>query len=270
METKHYFPSEDLSEFVVYYWMVHLTDDSMQDEQSRISPSGYPELIFNLGKPVTIGFSNRASDKAPTSLIAGQITRSINVSFGSSRQFFCVKLKPYSLRALFNTDSSLFTDKYTDLDKITQGLYHNIHELLTSAPTDSDRIRIVEKMLRKLLQESSCRVSQHSKNFSSYLISNLYLPENAFVPEGNIRTFQRHIKKDVGLSPKMLQRIIRFNKAYHIKKNNPHLLLQDISYMCGYYDLSHLVNEFKEFSGLPPSCFFTMEDGVSPLFSGIF
>lgn len=71
------------------------------------------------------------------------------------------------------------------------------------------------------------------------------------------------------MSPKMYCRIQRFNKAYYYLKYKKCYSLQDISYMCGYYDLSHFVNDFKEFTGQPPQEYFTSENIYNSLFTGI-
>ena len=83
------------------------------------------------------------------------------------------------------------------------------------------------------------------------------------------RSLQRKMMEDVGISPKMLIRTIRFNKAYHLIKYNKNLSFQDVSYFLGYYDLAHMINEFKEFTGRSPAIYFKQEDIYNSFFAGI-
>ncbi|WP_398358623.1 helix-turn-helix domain-containing protein [Sphingobacterium wenxiniae] len=67
---------------------------------------------------------------------------------------------------------------------------------------------------------------------------------------------ERNFKRFIGLSPKEYSNIIRFRNALNlIKKSNQNRSLLDIAFECGYYDHSHLANEIKRITGLPPSSF---------------
>jgi len=69
------------------------------------------------------------------------------------------------------------------------------------------------------------------------------------------RQFRRVCLERTGLTPKRLARILRFRHATtHV---NPAKAGEwaDIALECGYYDQAHLINEFREFSGLPPAEF---------------
>ncbi|MGC4021921.1 MAG: helix-turn-helix domain-containing protein [Cyclobacteriaceae bacterium] len=58
----------------------------------------------------------------------------------------------------------------------------------------------------------------------------------------------------VGLSPKFYARIIRFNKIFSlIEKNDPQWI--DLMNEAGFYDQSHLIRNFKAFTGEDPSAY---------------
>jgi methylphosphotriester-DNA--protein-cysteine methyltransferase len=67
---------------------------------------------------------------------------------------------------------------------------------------------------------------------------------------------ERHIeqlfKKHVGLTPKFLARIVRFNRIFHlISDKQPDW--SDIVFQSGFYDQSHFIRNFKAFTGEDPS-----------------
>jgi AraC-like DNA-binding protein len=69
------------------------------------------------------------------------------------------------------------------------------------------------------------------------------------------RQFRRICLQRTGLTPKRLARILRFRHATSHAQPARAGGWADIALECGYYDQAHLINEFREFSGLPPAEF---------------
>jgi AraC-like DNA-binding protein len=57
----------------------------------------------------------------------------------------------------------------------------------------------------------------------------------------------------VGASPKQLASIVRFRHA--VRAYRPGLTLTQLAYDAGYFDQSHLIREFRAFTGLTPRDF---------------
>jgi AraC-like DNA-binding protein len=270
-KTGFFLPSPDLAAYVKYYWKMIDPNLSELHKKSSISPSGYPELIFQFGDPVIIDFQNNAAGIAPLAMVAGQITQSISLGFSNSLHCFCVKLMPYALRAIFNFTSSEFTNQATDLGNVTPSVYPDLYCRLKYWHSDQYRITTIENYLRSLLKKNQGCISPISEHFVKQI--NLY-PNLSFrtIMDSvalSQRTFERKIKHDIGLSAKKFHRIIRFNTAYSTIKNYPDMRLQDVVFQYGYYDQSHFVNEFKEFTGSSPLQYFKNEDNYNHFFAGI-
>lgn len=75
----------------------------------------------------------------------------------------------------------------------------------------------------------------------------------------SVRQFIRRFEDKVGLSPKMFQKIIRFDRAYRIRNDNPDKDWLYVALSSGYYDYQHLVRDFKEFTNLTPTAFYQIE-----------
>lgn len=69
------------------------------------------------------------------------------------------------------------------------------------------------------------------------------------------RQFERQFLERIGVSPKIYQRLLRFNQVMNLRKQNPALKWVDITYHCGYFDPNHLLRDFKQFTGVVPSGF---------------
>ena len=72
----------------------------------------------------------------------------------------------------------------------------------------------------------------------------------------SIRQFERNFKTFSGFTPKLYSRIIRFQTATQ-QYGNSQKSLTDIAYDCGYYDQSHFIHDFKQFSGYHPKQYFS-------------
>lgn len=67
------------------------------------------------------------------------------------------------------------------------------------------------------------------------------------------RQLERYFKNQIGLSPKQFTDLERFRKAFYIINRRSNQSIADIAWECGYYDHAHLTNDFKRFTGQPPT-----------------
>lgn len=69
------------------------------------------------------------------------------------------------------------------------------------------------------------------------------------------RTLRRDMSRFVGLSPKMLARILRFQRTLVSLRSSTPLDLCTTALESGYTDQSHLGREFRELAGLSPAAY---------------
>jgi AraC-like DNA-binding protein len=62
-------------------------------------------------------------------------------------------------------------------------------------------------------------------------------------------------------------RIVRFQYALHYKWQYPQTKLTGLAYDCGFYDQSHMINEFRDLSGKTPKQYFAECEPYSDYFS---
>lgn len=60
-------------------------------------------------------------------------------------------------------------------------------------------------------------------------------------------------RRQVGLPPKTLARIHRFRRALEQVQRGPERPWSELAYVCGYYDQSHLIHDFRQFAGMSPA-----------------
>jgi AraC-like DNA-binding protein len=80
-------------------------------------------------------------------------------------------------------------------------------------------------------------------------------------------TLEKKFKQKVGITPKNLAAIYRFNHAVALKSHKPSISFTQISYECGYYDQAHLIRDFSRFTGQSPSSYFKKKYRFTEIFS---
>lgn len=70
-----------------------------------------------------------------------------------------------------------------------------------------------------------------------------------------VRQFQRQFTRQVGLSPKLYARTVRFEAALTLHRRAPARSWTDIVHEAGYFDQAHFVRECRALTGAPPSRF---------------
>ena len=56
----------------------------------------------------------------------------------------------------------------------------------------------------------------------------------------------------VGMSPKMLLRLMRFSNAWLLREQDANRSWLSIAHTTGYADQMHMIRDFKEFAGVNP------------------
>jgi AraC-like DNA-binding protein len=81
------------------------------------------------------------------------------------------------------------------------------------------------------------------------------------------RQLQRRFRDEVGISPKYFARIQRFQGVLHAM-NNPKLNWVSVANRYGYFDQAHLIRDFRQFSGKPPTALLDQELDFTRRFIG--
>lgn len=70
-------------------------------------------------------------------------------------------------------------------------------------------------------------------------------------------------REEIGLPPKTVGRVLRFERARALAERHELPNWARIAFECGYYDQSHLINEFRSVTGRTPATF--LQDTVASL-----
>ncbi|MEO1299419.1 MAG: helix-turn-helix domain-containing protein [Cyanobacteria bacterium J06636_16] len=256
MKYKTYKPSSYLSNFVKYYWQFELNSIPKEVLANRVIPSGEVQIIFHYKTPFREVDKNHQSSVQPQFLICGQQTEYKDVLPSVPSGMLAVVFHPYALKALFPNPINEFTNKSISLDNFFQAEAKELQERIVEANDIYLRIALVEEfLLKKLFISDNFALIKNVVNIICN--TNGQLAVNEIANELNIskRQFERIFLASIGISPKKFGRIVRFSYATKLfKKATP---LTNLAHEAGYFDQSHLIRDFREFTGFSPKDFFS-------------
>ena len=84
---------------------------------------------------------------------------------------------------------------------------------------------------------------------------NGYNIKNENIEGIGLRRLEQRFKKEIGISPKLFSRTIRVNNAIEQMKVKTGKSLTQLALENNYFDQSHFINDFKQFTGYSPSKF---------------
>jgi AraC-like DNA-binding protein len=248
-------PSSRLADYVRYFWVFEGTLKEKESFTLRTPASGYPQLLFHY-RGIFNDLSHNHHKLSFSSGIHGQTHMHRIFSISENFGMIGVHLYPYSLKTWFNLPTIEFTNQLPDLDSILNPAEISLSERVLEAKNNQERILIISDFLESKIKTSVKpeivytvkEIIQANGNISiKKLLSDVSLSQ---------RQFERTFKEQVGFSAKLFARIIRFNSLI-TKSDWKEKSLTEIALDFGYYDQSHFIHEFKEFSGVNPKTYFS-------------
>ena len=258
------YPSKELQPFVRYYWILRVTADGIVSQ--RTLPTGCVSLIFHRKERL---FSSNLSDLQPRSFICGQETVFSDVSSIGETEMIVVVFQPHTSKLFFNHPISLFRNLNISIIEIEDKELIELSNRIEDSMNNETCIKFIESfLLNKIIVNTSYylpRLSEVIKSINS--TPNISTKELAHIACLSEKQFSRVFSDNIGLSPKEFSRIIRIQRALYILQNSPRINFAQLAYDCGYTDQSHMIKEFKQFSGYTPKEFLSLYNLFSDYFS---
>lgn len=256
-------PSSALKDLIECYWVIE--DESKEIHQQKIIPDGFPEIIFHYGDNYRINISGEWETQSKA-LLAGQIKNHFYLENTGATGMIGIKFKPYALAELFYLNMNEFTDSVVELDLILKEEFEPIKCLMTKNSDYELKIVALNTFFEELIPELA-PIKKIRSAVEFILDSNASVPISDIATSVNLseRQLERLFKRYVGLSPKFYCRIIRFSYIFEcVQKDNSQW--SEIAQLAGFYDQSHFIKNFQEFTGEDPSNYFFDELNMANFF----
>ncbi|WP_317897468.1 helix-turn-helix transcriptional regulator [Aurantibacillus circumpalustris] len=259
MKYNVYEPSKNLSKYIRCFWSLESLDSDNQNEKERVFPDGCSELIFHFHDLFLIHYTNKAPELQGRSFIHGQLKKYMELEATGKIGVFSARFHPYGLKSFVDFDVNTITGKTIAIKDIWKKDGEELEDKIRSCETDKERILIIEAFLSSKLKEPEEKENKIADCVNLIIETSGGVTIEELYKKSNLgkRQFERKFISTVGLSPKVLSRIIRFNKVLSLIENKDFTSLTSVAYEGGFYDQSHFIKDFKDLTGLNPKRYFS-------------
>jgi AraC-like DNA-binding protein len=259
MTVLKHFPASPLSEIVELFWYsAHDPAARRAAPREAILPDGCAHLVINLSEN-RIGLYERINTTRLTKLGGGIFSGPRSFPYAivpGAAAVIGVAFRPGGVVRLLADPTEEFRDTQVPLKFMTGG--DELRDRLISAPTVTARFLLLENFLLRQLQQSRAlhRVVRYALNAFEQTPS---LSVGAVLKQVGLseRRFSRIFSEQVGLTPKLLQRVRRFQRTMNSLPAHADIDWAETAFANGYYDQAHFINDFRAFTSVTPSDFLT-------------
>jgi len=161
------------------------------------------------------------------------------------------QIDPLAARAIFGMPSLELANRHTRLDDVWGSSVDRLRSQMIEAKSPGLRLRLLEEAL---LTHLRCARQIHPA--VAHALHRLPTASNVrdVVKETGYsqRRFIALFREEIGLTPKVFCRLLRFQRFLSQLKAQPAAMWADLAYDAGYSDQAHFNREFREFTGVTP------------------
>jgi AraC-like DNA-binding protein len=244
-------PGPPLARFVAYLWWLR---DAPAHSTERIVPSGTLELVVNLAEDELRIYDPRSAvcRRYSGTVVSGAYQRYFVIDTAEHASIIGVHFRPGGAFPFLRVPPGELADCHVDLETLWGRSAIELREQLLTATTPADRFAVLE---HHLVQRLTGVGSGHRA--VPFALDQLARPgvtvgDVAATLQLSRRRFIEVFTAEVGMTPKRLSRVLRFQRASELAKRGSPPDWAQLARACGYFDQSHLIHDVSEFTGTSP------------------
>ena len=234
---------------------------------------GFPKtamsLVFNLNDSFKLFTDFKFTDFTDYQKywVAGfQIQPTYVESYGESKMVV-IQFKTLGAYAFLKQPLRHFTNNYIDLDFIFKKEADEVWEQLQEANTINEKFLLTENFLYRKLLTTKIPSDKLIASIDLLLKKTATISVKEICQQHNIS--RKHLnflfQEYLGISPKMLSSLNRFQSILQTISNSKPDKLTDLAYELNFFDQAHFNNNFKRFTGLKPNDYIKKVESIPAL-----
>ena len=256
MDYRTFEPHPDLASIVKFYWTLEVPFDPNNKKQ-KIIPDGCIEMTFNFEDGIKRYTSDSDFIVHTSAMVMGQRTKSYFIEPLGNVNSFAICFYPHGFANFINTRLEELVDIEVPLANLfNEATAINLEEKMIRATNTETRIKLIEAFLLKKLNENATIEHIVQTTVDTLLSTNGSTSISTILKDdpSKRRKLERNFRKQIGISPKQLGKVIRMQTALNMLLNKDENLTS-IAYENDYFDQAHFIKDFKEFTGITPKSF---------------
>jgi AraC-like DNA-binding protein len=223
----------------------------------RELPCTYVPLILDFGDGWSVGDARRP-ERTPErfgSFVAGLTEGPVVVEHGGTARCIQVNLTPLGARRLLGLPMSEIVNRCVAIEEILGREGHLLLDRLAAAPSWDERFRIVDGVLTKRLT-----AARPVDPGTAWALGRIVASDGRVAIGGlarelgwSHRRLIARFRDDVGVAPKALARIVRFECLTNVLRAEPDIQWSWAAARCGFFDQAHLAREVRDLADLTPT-----------------
>ncbi|MCK1738777.1 helix-turn-helix transcriptional regulator [Bradyrhizobium sp. 138] len=239
---------------------------SFEERRGTFGPEGLtwplaarPHQIIDiyLGDPFHLRIDGGRLQAAPETVVVGpQGSRRIQLFMSGEIHIFNILLQPAALNRLVGIDMTALVNEGVPASDVLGKRGMQLSDAVRSAADFSSRVVAAERCFG-MMQDGS--PAPDGIDFTSRVLlgsrGRVRIDQLAKQSGLSARHFQRRFTTQVGLSPKLYARTVRFDAALMAHRNEPTRPWTGIIHEAGYFDQAHFIRECHALVGTGPGQF---------------
>lgn len=227
----------------------------------QLIPDGKTDLLLNFDSSIYILDSYSKRTSISKSIFQGLRKTPYTFEFGKNLNIIGVRFLPFGLSVMFGIPEKEISAKPVEANLIIGNKLKEVEEKVFYETDISGKLKIIENWLLDCFANTyKQKMSIPSKLDSLNVSKGLIKINDIFENSANYKKAQRTFREYIGISPKLYARMLRFESIHNELRNLKQLDWMSIVAKYNFHDQSHLIKEFKFFTGITPNEFISKID----------
>ena len=212
-------------------------------------------LEIYLDTPYRVSIDGGAFDAAPEAVVVGPSSRhSARLLLAGPVAAFHVAFQPTGFHRLFGIGMGQLSDIAVGICDLGLKPLDEFVGSIRQAPDFPSRVRVADNWLaHRLAWSRAADPLDHVARLIRHANGAPPVAKMAARLDLSPRQLQRRFTDQVGLTPKLYARTVRFDAVLEARERNPDLTWTTLAHRFGYFDQAHLLRDAHAFTGMPPS-----------------
>lgn len=259
-------PTPPLHAFVECFWTLEGDGAVDGSPAERILPDGCVELILNFGDRFMQHVQGERR-RQPRNFIVGQMTGPILISATGAVELLGIRFQPGGTRPFIDLPANEITDRVVELGGLSNRFERSLLQVCEHAVNLDQKLAAVDAYFMSRLNRG--KFDSHLLRLAASIIDRrglVSVDQLASRAGVSSRQLERRFLQEVGLGPKLLARIVRFQQVFRaVDQADPSWA--EVAVECGYYDQAHLIRDFNQFAQQTPAVLFARPGALTESFT---